>query len=270
MQQLLQILERLKQSYPQCEINLWTKADRGKIIVDGHEFIKFNCDMLLHQLASNNAAEVADDTFRYFAKIIETKYLQRKSQFAKSKGHPPANLTEAQIQFAIANTKSCMAAARFLGVHVNTYKKYAVQYNLYYSHKNQTGIGIEKGLKNRFIPMQDIFDNKHPNYHVTILRRRLVNERYLEEKCELCGYSEKRIIDGQIALVVDWKDGNQKNFAQSNLRLICYNCAFNVRGRVNIKQSKFLEKEYDTLKEVRADVEHPEVFDELFDKFQKK
>lgn len=53
-------------------------------------------------------------------------------------------------------------------------------------------------------------------------------KRYLREKfgnkCCLCGWAEKNPKTGQVPLVADHIDGNWRNNAESNLRLICPNC----------------------------------------------
>jgi hypothetical protein len=53
-------------------------------------------------------------------------------------------------------------------------------------------------------------------------------KRYLREKfdnkCCLCGWSRVNVITGQVPLVADHIDGNWRNNAESNLRLICPNC----------------------------------------------
>ena len=58
-------------------------------------------------------------------------------------GHPPLNLTESQIRYAMANSWSNAGAARFLNVSYNTYTKYSQQYfdssgqSLFELHKNK-------------------------------------------------------------------------------------------------------------------------------------
>jgi endogenous inhibitor of DNA gyrase (YacG/DUF329 family) len=53
-------------------------------------------------------------------------------------------------------------------------------------------------------------------------------KRYLREKfgnkCCLCGWAETNPKTGSIPLVADHIDGNWRNNAESNLRLICPNC----------------------------------------------
>jgi len=43
-------------------------------------------------------------------------------------------------------------------------------------------------------------------------------------KCCLCGWSKINTKTGQVPLVADHKDGNWRNNAESNLRLLCPNC----------------------------------------------
>ena len=53
-------------------------------------------------------------------------------------------------------------------------------------------------------------------------------KRYLREKygnkCILCGWAQTNIKTGQVPLVADHIDGNWRNNAEDNLRLICPNC----------------------------------------------
>ena len=57
-------------------------------------------------------------------------------------------LSKSQIVAAQAKTKSNMAAARYLHVSYQHYKRYAKMYKLFDDHKNQSGKGIPKFLKN--------------------------------------------------------------------------------------------------------------------------
>ncbi len=44
------------------------------------------------------------------------------------------------------------------------------------------------------------------------------------DKCCLCGWSKINEVTGKVPLVADHIDGNWRNNAESNLRLICPNC----------------------------------------------
>jgi hypothetical protein len=53
-------------------------------------------------------------------------------------------------------------------------------------------------------------------------------KRYLREKyfnsCSICGWSQIHPVTGEAPLVADHIDGNWRNNAEENLRLLCPNC----------------------------------------------
>ena len=66
-------------------------------------------------------------------------------------GRTPLNLTEAQIRYAMKNSKSNSGGARFLNISLTTYEKYSKMYidestgkSLWDLHKNQKGTGVTK------------------------------------------------------------------------------------------------------------------------------
>ena len=232
------VVQKLKELYPDTQIVLWVQADKGKLFADDHLIVKYlNVDLLEKQLKSGGD-EAARDMVKHLAEYIETRYLRRKGQFSKGKGHPPYNLTETQIQYAIANTLSNSHAARFLHIALSTYKKYAKQYGLYEGHLNRFGKGISRKPVYPRTKLEDIFANKHPNYHLPDLKYRLIKDGILPYVCEICGYDKARKEDNDKPILLDFKDGNDKNMARENLRFICYNCAFEVRGRVHLRYAK--------------------------------
>jgi|SRR6185312_9121691 len=149
------------------------------------------------------------------------------------------------------NTRSGAEAARYLGVALNTYKKYAQMYGIYKQHKNPGGKHIKKHIflesrKN----LQDVLDNKYPFYNLKRLKDRLIAAGYISDKCSLCGFSEKRVADGKSPLQLRQKDGDAMNFKLDNLELLCLNCMFLTLGRVWIK----LDKPNHTLDEKLTDI----------------
>ena len=58
---------------------------------------------------------------------------------------------------------------------------------------------------------------------VSIHVKNYLREKF-QNKCCLCGWSEINIKTGVVPLVADHIDGDWKNNAESNLRLICPNC----------------------------------------------
>ena len=146
-------------------------------------------------------------------------------------------ITKNMILTAQDNTKSNMEAARWLEVSYNTYKKWAKYYGVFEQHLNQSGRGVKKGWAAPKIKMEDIFDGKaKPNYSLSTLKKRLVDEGYFQEECSVCGWNESRITDEKICLTLDFVDSDSMNKSYDNMRLLCSNCYFTNVG--NFKNSK--------------------------------
>jgi hypothetical protein len=136
---------------------------------------------------------------------------------------------ESEILAAQSISKSESEAARKLGISVNTYKKYAELYGIYGRVKNRSGKGMEKPIKNEEsgkYPLSRVFANEFPDYPGNRLRVRCIRAGKLEEKCDMCGFNEKRIADKIVPLILNFKDDNPKNMALENLQLLCYNHYF--------------------------------------------
>jgi hypothetical protein len=133
-----------------------------------------------------------------------------------------------EIERANRNTKSCAKAAKFLEVSYNTYKKYAKMYGLFEEQKNLSGEGIRTGynLHKGKYALDDIIEGEYPSYDPAKLKRRLIYNGYMEEKCEICGFDEGRITDSKVPLYLNHKNGDQTDHRKENLELICLNCAF--------------------------------------------
>ena len=139
-------------------------------------------------------------------------------------------LTKNNILEAQKHTKSNSEAARWLGISYNTYKKWAKTYSVFDQHLNKAGFGIKKGWASPKIPMEDIFDGREVNYTQLQFKRRLIDEGYLNEECSICNWSEERITDGIICLMMDFEDGDSGNWSQDNIRLLCPNCYLSNNG----------------------------------------
>ena len=149
---------------------------------------------------------------------------------------PSKILTKEDILRAQKMTRSNMAASRFLHVSYNHYKKYAKMYKaedgrtLLEVHMNQSGAGIPKHLTNggKEPPLMDLIEGRLPVEHFDAkkIKARIIHECLIEEKCNKCGFAERRVIDTRIPLILNHKDGNNKNFHLDNLEFLCYNCSF--------------------------------------------
>ena len=121
-------------------------------------------------------------------------------------------LLQAEVELAISKTQSAKSASRFLGVSYNPFKKYATMYQL-----------------------DDILSGKYPQYKDWRLKERLIRMGYIEECCHNCGYSEKRLTDNKVPLILEYQDENLSNRKLENLYLLCYNCHFQLIGSLNWK-----------------------------------
>lgn len=143
-------------------------------------------------------------------------------------------ITESVIRYAMENTKSNKAAASFLNISYNSYKKYAKTYidektglSLFELHKNQEGAGISKGASSySYKNLRSVISGHIPEYPAYKLKKRLLKEAYLEEKCARCGFEEKRITDDAVPVLLNWIDGDRSNHRLDNLEMLCYNCYF--------------------------------------------
>ena len=156
-------------------------------------------------------------------------------------GREPLNLLKANVIYAMENSKSNMEAARFLRVSYPTYKKYAKMYkdddtgtSLFEKHKNQQGIGVAKpyNVKKGKYSMEDILEGAYPEYPVSNLKKRIITNSILEEKCDNCNFCERRVVDYTIPLLLDHMDGDRTNHRRWNLRMLCYNCYYLMVGNI--------------------------------------
>jgi hypothetical protein len=84
------------------------------------------------------------------------------------------------------------------------------------------GILFKSGGLNEKIDLNEILEGKHPQYQTFKLKKRLLKENVLENKCVVCGIKEWN--KKYISLQLDHIDGNGHNHKLENLRLVCPNC----------------------------------------------
>jgi len=146
-------------------------------------------------------------------------------------------ILESQIRAAQEKSRSAFEAARTLGISYNTYKKYAKMYGVFEDLKNPHGIGIEraKGIRNKKYHIDDLIDGKHLHYPLHKFKNKLFDSGYIPKVCGSCGFSEARITDGKMPLLIDFLDGNLNNRKLDNIRPLCYNCFFLLVGERNVK-----------------------------------
>ena len=164
----------------------------------------------------------------------------------------PKPITKEQILVAMTKTKSNMAAARYLNCSYVHYKKWAKLYesnthdSLFEQHKNQSGVGIPKFLRagGKEPALMDIIEGRAnaSSFTPEKIKYRLITEGHLEEKCSMCGFIERRVLDYKMPLLLNFKDNNKKNYKLENIELLCYNHYFlNVGDIFTSKQIEGIE-----------------------------
>lgn len=186
--------------------------------------------------------ENKDDIIKQFPIFDPTQDLSLARGHRRMKrGLGSQPLLESEIRDAQDKARSAMEAARLLGVSYNTYKKYARMYGILEDLKNPTGIGIAKGynLKRGKYSLDDLMKGLYPDYPVWKLKKRLLLNGYLLEKCNNCGFEERRITDHKVPLVLDFIDGDRRNHTYDNLRMLCFNCSYLINGNLTGPRANF-------------------------------
>ena len=172
-------------------------------------------------------------------------------------------LSKQQIEAAQSQTKSNMAAARYLHVSYQHYKRYAKMYNLFDNHKNQSGKGIPKFLKGngKEPALLDIIEGRASAAHFkpSKIKYRLIESGYLLEQCTMCGFKERRVLDYKMPLLLHFKDSNKSNYQLDNIELLCYNHYFLTVGDIfndkDVKQIESHREHFGTSEKIEWEVD---------------
>lgn len=178
-------------------------------------------------------------------------------------------LMQSQIENAMKVTRSNRAAARYLRVSYNFYKRFAKAYknkegiSLFQAHLNQSGKGVSKlnGQKKPKYTLDDVLLGKCPTYSRSRLLRRLIGSGYMDEKCNHCGFCQKRPTDLKVPLVLSNINGIKTDFRRENLEILCYNCYFILIGdlsRNDFKGSLYNDAPEQTMNTVDSMLESEE------------
>ena len=148
-------------------------------------------------------------------------------------GRPPLNVTKKQIEYAIHSTQSMRQAADYLKVSYKTFKKYAMIYELWAPLSSNKG--IRRHSYTGSFGKHDIgaiLSGEHPSpFREENLLRRALQEGYLECKCSNCpadytNWTHKK----PQPLVLDFLDTNPTNTRIENLRILCFNCIYELHN----------------------------------------
>ena len=175
----------------------------------------------------------------------------------------PKPLSKEMIVAAQAKTKSNMAAARYLHVSYQHYKKYAKMYKLFDAHKNQAGKGIPKFLRGpkKMPHMLEIIEGRiaASSFDPNKLKYALIEQGYLSEECAICSFKERRVLDYKMPLLLHFKDNNSNNYSLNNVQLLCYNHYFLTVGDVfnekDVKQIETKQEHFGTSEKIEWEVD---------------
>jgi transposase len=172
-------------------------------------------------------------------------------------------LSKEQILAAQAKTKSNMAAARYLHVSYQHYKKWAKLYKLFDGHKNQSGKGSPKFLKGpkKMPHMLEIIEGRiaASSFDPNKLKYALIEQGYLSEECAVCSFKERRVLDYKMPLLLHFQDNNSNNYSLDNVQLLCYNHYFLTVGDIfndkDVKQIESKQEHFGTSEKVEWEVD---------------
>ena len=124
-----------------------------------------------------------------------------------------------EIEKAIKESKSMMEASKKLNFNIKTFRRMAVELNLW--EPNPSGKGTKRSTFKPKYDIEKIFSNELP-MQSNKLRKRLLREGYKKPVCEMC--SGTVWLGKPMPLELHHIDGNNKNNSLANLKLICPNC----------------------------------------------
>ena len=128
-------------------------------------------------------------------------------------------INEKEFVEVCKNSLTMAQASAELGLHFNTFKRYALLLGCY--NTNPSGKGMKKKFETK-IPLKDILAGKHPQFQTYKLKLRLIKEGLVENVCSVCNTSEW--MGCKLNMELDHIDGDRTNHCFENLRMLCPNC----------------------------------------------
>ena len=150
----------------------------------------------------------------------------------KPMGRPSKGMVMSKfnIELAIKSTQSMGQAGLYMGVSKNTFKKYAKLHGLWAPIKSSKGIrhtgNVGSALKH---DLKKILEGKNPNpYREDTLLKKGIHEGYLRCGCSNCtaDFTHMNVMTQLPPLILDFLDRNPMNTKIENLRVLCFNCVY--------------------------------------------
>ena len=114
-------------------------------------------------------------------------------------------------------------------------------------NKSGKGVSFQKKNPDSRYPLEEILKGKHPNYSDARLKIKLVRAGYVPECCNNCGFTESRITDGRIPLLLNYHDENRDNRSLENIYFLCYKESCDHDVVIIINRLNFISSAYNAL-----------------------
>ncbi len=129
-------------------------------------------------------------------------------------------VSDEQIIEVASRVRTMSEGANILGLRLSTFARRAKILGVYQPNQARRGISRESYENaNKRIPLEEIIDGKHPQYGTNHLKKRLIKEGFIEDKCQICGDCNPAY-----ARILDHINGVNNDHTLDNLRLVCPNC----------------------------------------------
>ena len=130
------------------------------------------------------------------------------------------DLSDEEFIKIVENAQSMLYASKLCNMAYSSFKRRAISLGVFKT--NQSGKGLSKTQPK--IPLDEIFEGKHPDYQTYKLKLRLIREGYIKDECSICGWNKKPVGHEFTPCELDHINGNPTDHRLENLRLICPNC----------------------------------------------
>lgn len=138
----------------------------------------------------------------------------------------PRRWTDNQFIMAVKNNISISGVLNDIGLrpmggNYKTVHIHVERLGLDTSHWLGRGHGKSKGSEGH--PLSSIMVNNSTYTNTWSLKRRILNEGLLENRCQVCGI-DPMWQGKELVLVLDHINGNNRDHRKENLRMLCPNC----------------------------------------------
>jgi hypothetical protein len=143
----------------------------------------------------------------------------------RGRGYRP--LLRSEIEEAKKHSIFGAQQAKYLGVAISTYKKYAKMHGLWEPRPDSKGKKRTPDPNSGKYPLNQILNgdfNGNPAVNDWMVKKKLFRNQTFPLECAICGYNKTRFGSEWPILLVDHMDEDRTNFKKENIRLLCLNC----------------------------------------------